>query len=365
MDFNLSERGFLPEKQSIRCLSVEYLDFDNLVTELRDLSPDEIKLEVQKLPVLEWNFHEESSWQRAYLVLTLISHAYLWCDKANVPQSLPPQLAIPWHKVSHHLRIVPVLTLTAVSLYNWHFKEGKDFRLDNLVSSELITGKHDESWFYLVMTAIEGRSHSLIDVINSFMDNKTKENAIKAFSVLHDKIENFTGLLSRMKDHCDPDIFYNELRWYFKGSGDKEFFPNGLFLEGVGETVAYSGGSAAESPTIRLIDEALQIEHPGKGGVFLNDMLNYMTGGHRDYLLMVREKCHLRDFVGDDEELKNAYDKCTTALVKFRRGHFGLASKYIVEKAPGEDGIKGTGGTDLKNFLQEIIDDNSERRFSH
>jgi indoleamine 2,3-dioxygenase len=363
--FGLSAKGFLPEKPGTRHLPAEYEAFDELVASLRDLSPDEIRLRVANLPILSWDFDEEARWHRSYLVLTMISHAYLWCDKTNVPQTLPAVLAIPWYKVSQYLRIVPVLTLTAVSLYNWYFKEGKEFSLDNIASAELITGKDDEAWFYLVMTAIEGRSRILIDAVNIFLENKTKENALKAFAIFHVEIEIFTAIISRMKERCDPDVFYNVLRWYFKGSADKEFFPNGLILEGTGETVGYNGGSAAQSSTIRLLDEALQIEHPGPAGKYLEDMLNYMPGGHRDYLLLVREKCRLHDYVGEDEELKKAYDKCLTSLVKFRRGHFGLASKYIMEKAPGENGVKGTGGTDLKNFLNEIITDNSERRFTH
>lgn len=65
-------------------------------------------------------------------------------------------------------------------------------------------------------------------------------------------------------------------------------------------------------------------------------------------------------------ELRDAYDECIEGLKQFRTGHISLVAEYIiaqhkkgeVEKGSleGTAGGKGTGGTDLMNFLKPIRD---------
>ena len=64
------------------------------------------------------------------------------------------------------------------------------------------------------------------------------------------------------------------------------------------------------------------------------------------------------------DELRCAYDNCVTNLQNFRTGHISLVAEYIIaqqkrgdgEKLEGSAGGKGTGGTDLMNFLKPIRD---------
>ena len=46
----------------------------------------------------------------------------------------------------------------------------------------------------------------------------------------------------------------------------------------------------------------------------------------------------LRDFIeeSNDENLILNYNNCINELIKFRRGHKGLAKKYVVDKIPKE-----------------------------
>ena len=65
-------------------------------------------------------------------------------------------------------------------------------------------------------------------------------------------------------------------------------------------------------------------------------------------------------------ELRDAYDECIDGLKQFRTGHISLVAEYImaqhrkgeVQKGSleGTAGGKGTGGTDLMNFLKPIRD---------
>jgi hypothetical protein len=64
-------------------------------------------------------------------------------------------------------------------------------------------------------------------------------------------------------------------------------------------------------------------------------------------------------------ELRDSYDACVRALQAFRTGHISIVADYIVaqqtkgvkkDKLEGSAGGKGTGGTDLMQFLKPIRD---------
>jgi len=73
-------------------------------------------------------------------------------------------------------------------------------------------------------------------------------------------------------------------------------------------------------------------------------------------------------------ELREAYDDCIEGLKQFRTGHISLVAEYImaqqkkgaVEKGSleGTAGGKGTGGTDLMQFLKPIRDNCNTALFS-
>lgn len=69
------------------------------------------------------------------------------------------------------------------------------------------------------------------------------------------------------------------------------------------------------------------------------------------------------------EDLRDAYDDCVQQLRKFRTGHIALVAEYIIaqqrkgvskDALEGSAGGKGTGGTDLMNFLKPIRDNCAE-----
>jgi hypothetical protein len=64
-------------------------------------------------------------------------------------------------------------------------------------------------------------------------------------------------------------------------------------------------------------------------------------------------------------ELRDSYDACVRALQAFRSGHISIVGDYIIaqqtkgvnkDKLEGSAGGKGTGGTDLMQFLKPIRD---------
>ena len=74
-----------------------------------------------KLPVLETErLRNEREMGRAFLVLALLSHAYVWGAKGEpVLDVLPQNLAKPWLRVSCHLGLRPISCHSALVYFNW------------------------------------------------------------------------------------------------------------------------------------------------------------------------------------------------------------------------------------------------------
>lgn len=83
----------------------------------------------------------DSSMWRAYLVLSFIAHAYMWCEGDQPPSSLPAHIAVPWWTVAKRLDMPPVLVYSMYNLYNWR-------RLDSSGPVELgnIVCLHVSGW---------------------------------------------------------------------------------------------------------------------------------------------------------------------------------------------------------------------------
>eukprot|EP00197_Chlamydomonas_leiostraca_P010343 CAMPEP_0202859958 /NCGR_PEP_ID=MMETSP1391-20130828/1867_1 /ASSEMBLY_ACC=CAM_ASM_000867 /TAXON_ID=1034604 /ORGANISM="Chlamydomonas leiostraca, Strain SAG 11-49" /LENGTH=241 /DNA_ID=CAMNT_0049539073 /DNA_START=40 /DNA_END=762 /DNA_ORIENTATION=+ len=97
----------------------------------------------------------EQAW-RAYLLLSFIAHAYMWCESPGPPQSLPPVLAVPWAAVSRALGMPPVLVYATYNLYNWRrLDASKPIELGNIVCLHNFAASTDEEWFRLVHIEVE------------------------------------------------------------------------------------------------------------------------------------------------------------------------------------------------------------------
>lgn len=87
-------------------------------------------------------------------------------------------------------------------------------------------------------------------------------------------LKNVGEILKRMYEHCDPMVFYNDIRPFLAGSKNMGVagLPSGVFYEEgapggeKGEWRAYSGGSNAQSSLIQFFDVVLGVEHSLTGG---------------------------------------------------------------------------------------------------
>lgn len=200
-------------------------------------------------------------------------------------------------------------------------------------------------------------------------------------------ISKICGSLSAMREGCHPFIFYHRVRTFLSGWKHNPTLPDGLLYEGVSsERKQYYGGSAAQSSLIPLLDISLGIEHENaKTKEFFSAMRDYMAKPHREFLRHLETTMILRSFIVDrkaelsasstslDEEytrllkeLIDVYDECVKFVERFRTEHIAIVAEYVMaqQKAVNQKngiannaGGKGTGGTDLMEFLKPIRDD--------
>jgi len=201
-------------------------------------------------------------------------------------------------------------------------------------------------------------------------------------STLADAIRELRGILLSVREKCDPEVFYNEIRPWFRGvdsvPGEREWVFEGS--EGVEEL---SGPSAGQSALIHALDVFLGVdqymEEGGGEPNFMKRMQAYMPRHHRAFLAhLAASPRPLRAFVenaadGEEDEvgqtssscaLREAYNDAVLALKEFRDAHIQIVALYIVgpsrrgrrEGECHERRLRGTGGTQLVRFLKGVRD---------
>jgi indoleamine 2,3-dioxygenase len=175
----------------------------------------------------------------------------------------------------------------------------------------------------------------------------------KPLAAVEAGIRDMTAALMRMKERCDPHVFYHKLRPFLAG-----WPAPGLIYSGAeAGPQMWSGGSAAQSSLLQSIDAALGIEHDkAVTRDFLNAMLQYMPPKHRAFVAELRAQSSIRKrALQGAGPLRDLYNACVAALDEMRRKHIGITSDYILKQANVlvGPGTTGTGGTDFVEFLRE------------
>jgi indoleamine 2,3-dioxygenase len=353
-----------------------------------------------------------------------MAHGYVWGGDSPA-ERLPASISIPLLLISSYLEVPPVATYAAVCLWNFKplFADEHIDNLENLATLTTFTGSIDEYWFYLVSVAIEARGGPILPLMLKAIeaarinDSKTVTKCLEAFA---ERLDDLGGLLQRMHEGCDPQVFYHRIRPFLAGSKNmaEAGLPNGLIYEdgsGTEEYSQYSGGSNAQSSIIQFFDIILGIEHRPTGEKkdvtseseregtvpppkhnFLLEMRKYMPGPHKRFLEDVTRVANIRDYVEAhhaNTALTVAYDSCLAMLRAFRDKHINIVSRYIIVKSresrslsrsrspevqrrrkmdiatssrqdknepAAKKKLKGTGGTALIPFLKQARDETGE-----
>jgi len=393
--YDLSSNGFVPESNDVT-LPDNYQEWElacrklpvliengtlrQVIDELPFMSPEELVSLDQK--------------KRAYLILCMMGNGYLWMSgRECAPKKLPENIAYPWYRIATSLGLKPILTHAAVDLYNCVPKGSNDSFDDNFVPDPdnmdclfTLTGTPDEKWFYLIMSAIELEGAKGVKIMFRLLEalyltkgDKNNELITELLYELSVNIKNVELLLKRTlekddedKYKCDPKVFWNKLRIYLGGTSDPSLFPDGLEFESIStddKGQSNSGGSAAQSSLIQLYDGLLGVTHVSTHTrKFLLSMRYYMPKSHRYLLEDMESVSGLRDYVmmQSDTTMTQAFDACITTLVNFRKYHYYIVQKYIIENLPieAQKEAKGTGGTTLTGFLVISRDETTNTKLS-
>ena len=441
------KKGFLGlpgEDPILKLPNDRFKAWDELVVEIPVLLQQQSNIFREKIHSLEVLNHVElqtmAELRRGYLLLTVLANVYLFgFEDENPPSIIPKSIAIPLCGISERLKIVPALIHASICLYNYkRIDPNHGYNVDNFDTIVNFMGSKDEKWFFLLTADIEFQGSKLLAPAVYLTKGLMASSELLLIQQKNvpDKIgdrEEFFRLLElwisymtfqlisiakaiqkmiqsfkRMKEGCNPRIFYNYVRPFLAGSKNP-CMPNGVIYDGVynNEPQKYSGGSAAQSTLFPVLDGIFGVSHdaiPGPNS-FLKEMQRfYMPHEHSNfilYLLNHRKKISILTFIAAVDNIgittsssfvhtfsifKKRYNFCIQELTNFRSEHINVVASYIISQAAkvrklaanekhGEHdadsnggstnkkrklheaaGGKGTGGSDLMNFLKPIRD---------
>ncbi len=335
----------------------------------------------QLLPSIPSTWRMEE-YRAAMRILSFCGHAYVWEVPDQPATTLPPQLAQPWHEVAQRLGRPPVLSYASYALDNWRrLDKTKPIQLDNIVLLQNFLGGLDEEWFVVVHIQIEREAGpglaGLLRAMNGAALDK-KDEVLLGLKSLALAQTAMRDTLIRMKERCDPYVYYNRVRPYIHGWKNSPSLPNGLFYEGVesyaGQPQQFRGETGSQSTIVPCLDAGLGITHaPDPLTLYLQEMRDYMPPRHRAFLKKLetatddRSRPLLASYVRDrkhsDPELWAAYGACVDLLVQFREIHIGYADSYIHRQHQSHASnptAVGTGGTPFMQYLQKHLDETKQ-----
>eukprot|EP01006_Ploeotia_vitrea_P039509 TRINITY_DN66355_c7_g3_i1.p1 TRINITY_DN66355_c7_g3~~TRINITY_DN66355_c7_g3_i1.p1 ORF type:complete len:487 (+),score=-2.02 TRINITY_DN66355_c7_g3_i1:218-1462(+) len=403
-------RGFIPDlSPGTLKLPEPFTPWENAAQQLAKLIPEKTFVAsgiIQGLPLLDaealFSASPSTNWvtnealiRRAHVLLTFLTQGYLFEQANDAPPTsvLPPQLAVPWEKISRKLGVPCAITHTSCDVWNWvvcadthaansgvdtagadsTHQSSEPTDPNRIRVSFSMTGLRDEEWFFCSSTAIQTLAGSLMGScwrLRVMSPNLPRHDVHDLLTRLFPVLVHITDILRNLRRHCHPDGFYNVLRPLLQGSAT---LPDGLQLQGVPDdenpqnwkVIRYQGASAAQSPVIQVLDSVLGILHSPKEQKVLESCRQYLPAGHRRFVdyLCSSWPLSVREFVNqqNDAGLTSIFDQCVQQLVTFRKTHMGIVKTHILaQKAklkPENGATLGTGGSELEEFLQKIVND--------
>jgi indoleamine 2,3-dioxygenase len=335
----------------------------------------------QLLPSISTTWSTEDC-RAAMRILSFAGHAYVWEVPDQPVATLPPQLAKPWHEVAQRLDRPPVLSYASYALDNWRrLDKTKPIQLDNIVLLQNFLGGLDEEWFVVVHIQIEREAGpglaGLLRAMSGAAEDKEGEVLLGLKSLASAQTAMRATLL-RMKERCDPYVYYNRVRPYIHGWKNSPSLPNGLIYEGVksyaGQPQQFRGETGAQSSIVPCLDAGLGIAHaPDPLTLYLQEMRDYMPPRHRAFLETLEKatddlgRPFLAGYVRDRKlrtpDLWTAYGTCVDLLAQFREVHIGYADSYIHRQHQSHASnptAVGTGGTPFMQYLQKHLDETKQ-----
>ncbi|KAJ3335019.1 hypothetical protein HDU93_006795 [Gonapodya sp. JEL0774] len=295
--------------------------------------------------------------KRAYLVLSMVSAAYIFAVGEEVAKVLPKVLAIPLAAIAERLGMNPVASYASVVLWNCFTPAGPIANVEDIICEFTFTGLASESWFYKVHAAMEAKGARALECAVLAMEGANAHDAatvLANLTALHDSLGQVTDVMGQMQKGTDIDDFVQAIRPYlgswhhiiFEGvtskvrtridrvSGKHVRYKCSL---DVLQTQIFSGGTGGQSPLFQAFDIVLGVLHTDD---FYVQMRPYFFKEHRRFVCALEKGPSIRVFAvnlvneGTDEVAK-AYNLCLERLCSLRNAHISLAHKYLARLLTG------------------------------
>ncbi len=368
------DRGFLPMQDPLVAVPAVLQGWCQIAEQLpKLLVAGQVKQFVQAMPLLSTDgLKTTAEWERAMLAFSFIGHAYVWGEK-EPPQSLPASLAVPWYAVAKKVGRPPVLSYASYMLHNWRrLKPELAINLSNTCLVQNFLAGVDEEWFILVHLEIEAQAGSALASIlpaQQAVAEKNEKMLEEELRLMEKALTAMYASLLRMREKCDPYIYYNRVRPYIHGWRDHPVFKEGLIYTDVtdynGKPKSFRGETGAQSSIIPSIDAALGVVHKDDYmRHYLNEMRDYMPPKHRAFIETIEKGPAIREFVIEkmpkNKALRDVYDQCVHWMELFRTKHLEYANDYIFKQHQSSQSNPhevGTGGTPFMPYLQKHRDE--------
>jgi indoleamine 2,3-dioxygenase len=369
------KHGFLPRKTPLKFLPKN----SDLCTQLNRL--------IQNLPLLiktkkirdeidqlNKKYHDEllhlemqAEKNIALLILTMLSQAYIFENLTDPKNVIPSVISKNLDKLCQSFQRFHILTYSDYVLNNWQLTNLENgFTLDNIEPIFTFTGTIDEAWFIKIHVAIEAAIASALRAAYdacqlsfrmnhefALLNEEPETNLIYYLKKIKVSVNDATTILLRMKEYCDPEIFYNVIRAFLTGWDDKL----AITFEGSKHQYKYKGPSGAQSSSFPALDEALGVKHIVNG--MYQELLTfkqYMPHEHLHFINFLKLR-NIQLPIDSSEKLMIALDDAVKSVQRFRYMHrFAMAGRYILKPAAkhgiSSDDIVGTGGTKIDDYLE-------------
>jgi indoleamine 2,3-dioxygenase len=360
-DFGIDPvRGFLPATDPLRRLPASFAAWDDLGADLPALLlAGQARRWIERLPLLDVARLEGAAEdERAILLLSTFASAYVWGGPEQATR-LPCVVAVPLWQLAERMGRMPIVHHASNVLQNWRrLDPAGDLSLENLAMLQGFLTGSDEAWFILDTVAIEADGADAPPQLLRAQQAVLGDDAASlagSLDCIAATIMRMDATLARMREQCDPHIFYTRVRPFFSS-----WPAPGLVYEGVSdEPRCYSGGSAGQSALIQALDAALGVRHTSpESHPFIYEMRHYMPPAHRRFVEALEHGPNVHQYVtarqASHPQLADRFNRCVDLLDAFRYRHLRIAVDYITHQAPPGEEAKGTGGTDLRAFLGRV-----------
>jgi len=365
-NFNVSRtRGFLQDTDPISCLPREFEALDQIVNYLPGLNErKELRKFIKDFPMLDnVDELEGPELMRAMTILHFVQSSYVLGEGVeNNAKSIPKQIAVPTYKATKKFGLdKPILNYATYSLFNYRlFVPDRGFDIDNLDTMVKFTDNQNEIGFIRVHAAIEAAASPALAGIGKIKYDMIYNSPAKVAESIWEVAGHMSqarSKLSPMWDECKPDRYIFDVRPWI------QMFKNVVY-EGVKEyeekPMSFRGETGAQSSILPAMDASFGIKHDSNLLTkHLEEMLDYMPPGHKDFITSCGKKPSIRDYVLKNKSknlgLRDGYNQLIDAVYGFRAEHRRLAQSYIADADPKEE--TGTGGTPFKRWLNDLRDE--------